>query len=927
MKNYYFRIVLMLLLMLGGKQQLGAQNCARLYGSTNISANEFRAVKIDSLNGTLPLLSNLTSPNPISLPEGRMTIDPDDQKVYLVLNAQTSGSNTSYSLRVLDAQVGTQLGNFLLNNPIEGLQYDCAHNRLFGVEVTNNNALRLVEINTVSGAITPISANFFTTNNTNFYKATTLNSTTNTFSVLCLSNNNNYTVFHINTTNGNTTNFAFGVGSDAVVALEADKTNNLIYLLRQNNSNTQSHYLQSYNPTTNGTTNIGSPFNIVGSVAHQSAYDPYSNRFFFVSTSAVDRLYTVKTTSGNLLGNTTLEGVVFNLSVTVPCIAKPNFDFDNACAGEPIQFTDLSVGAETWAWNFGDPASGAANASTSPNPIHTFSSGGIFNVNLDISGCVGVGDTTLQINISQAATPTLPDSIVSCASSVVLDPGNFAGATYSWISGSAQQTITIANANPLWYWVDITTGNCTVRDSVFVNLSGGSSGVQIWNTPSQTICGETQTVLTTNGVVGTAYQWSTNAITPTINVTQSGTYSVTISTTNCTITDQLNITLVPPFNVAFSANESVCNGNKILDATNPGAAYQWSTGAFSPTITVSQSGTYTVTVSGSGCTSTATSQVSIIQLSLNLNTNAAGNLVVCNNPASADIVPTVNLSGTAVIPIYTWSTGDNTAQLSVPNGNNGVYTVTVSAATCSTQASANVQFITTTNVDLGSDQQICYNNSATLDAGVADSYTWSTGATTPQISVTQSGTYTVTVSNSACTATDDVVVTVVPATPIDFNVSDPNVCTLQDDVLVLNAGAGQSYSWSPNGEITPTITVSDAGEYAVTVTDAAGCTNTQTITIGNQCRSVLIFPNAFSPNEDFVNDLFQPIYQFIEDYHLEVYNIYGNQVFVSDNLDLGWDGTTLKSKKLPIGVYVWFAYYTDNLGNRYKQQGNVTLIR
>ncbi|HNI45968.1 MAG TPA: gliding motility-associated C-terminal domain-containing protein, partial [Chitinophagales bacterium] len=250
-----------------------------------------------------------------------------------------------------------------------------------------------------------------------------------------------------------------------------------------------------------------------------------------------------------------------------------------------------------------------------------------------------------------------------------------------------------------------------------------------------------------------------------------------------------------------------------------------------------------------------------------------------------------------------------------------------SAATCSTQASANVQFITTTNVDLGSDQQICYNNSATLDAGVADSYTWSTGATTPQISVTQSGTYTVTVSNSACTATDDVVVTVVPATPIDFNVSDPNVCTLQDDVLVLNAGAGQSYSWSPNGEITPTITVSDAGEYAVTVTDAAGCTNTQTITIGNQCRSVLIFPNAFSPNEDFVNDLFQPIYQFIEDYHLEVYNIYGNQVFVSDNLDLGWDGTTLKSKKLPIGVYVWFAYYTDNLGNRYKQQGNVTLIR
>jgi PKD repeat protein len=96
------------------------------------------------------------------------------------------------------------------------------------------------------------------------------------------------------------------------------------------------------------------------------------------------------------------DSCVSNVTNNVVIIPSPtaNFSFSDGCFGQSIEFTDLSTqtGGEivSWEWDFGDPASGTANASTAQNPSHLFSAGGDFDVTLIIGDINGCGDTIVQ---------------------------------------------------------------------------------------------------------------------------------------------------------------------------------------------------------------------------------------------------------------------------------------------------------------------------------------------------------------------------------------------------------------------------------------------------------------------------------------------------------------------------------------------------
>jgi gliding motility-associated-like protein len=926
MKHFY--LALYLCLFIGFGNHLFAQSCVKLYGSIAVSNNEIKEVTVDTLSGNLGFLNSTTSPNTINLYNGDMTIDPDGQRLFVVLNTQLALS-TNYSLRILTAQEGNPIANFPLTNRIVELQYDCTNDKLFGLQIQGAvpaATARLVEINTATGAITPIGGTLV---NLNGFEgivpgSSTINPNNNRYYFITQDDVFQTTIHDASTTTGTqTTTF---VANGQLLTLEANKLNNRVFGLLSNNIGATTNLVEYVSGT--GVTDLGVLTGVSNAIS-QSALDPYGNRFFFITQIASNQtLHTVNTNTIGVTGNVALLQTIGNLISSVPCTALADFEFANTCLGTPVNFTDLSVGAEDWSWNFGEPASGAANSSTLVNPSHTYGTAGNFNVTLNIDGCVGTQSVTKQVTVAAAPTPTLPDSIVSCTPSVVLDPGSFAGATYFWLNGSSNQTLTVSNPNPIWYWVDITVGACTVRDSVFVNLSGGGGSSQIWTNANETFCGLNQATLNTNGITGSSYLWSTGDNTPTTTINASGTYSVTVTTANCTIIDQLNVTLVPPFNLASGTTVTGCSGSQPLDATVAGANYLWSTGATTPIINITQTGTYTVTVTKSGCQEVATTQVNIITLTATLNADAQGNLTFCSDQASINLQPDVTFTGGTGSPSYQWSTGAVTPAISVSNGAGGQYTVTVSGSSCSTQASANVQFVPQLVVDLGPPQTVCGGNTVTLDAGLAGStYIWSTGETTQQITVTQTDTYTVTVTNAGCTASDDVTITINAPLVVDFGITDSSICPQNGESILLDAGNAASYSWAPASETTQTITVTTAGTYTVTVTDALGCTASQSILVSILCESVLLFPNAFSPNNDTNNDTFRPIYQFISDYRLKVYNRWGELVFDTTDITEGWDGTTLKSKKQEIGVYVWYAEYTDNLGNHFKQQGNVSLLR
>lgn len=118
----------------------------------------------------------------------------------------------------------------------------------------------------------------------------------------------------------------------------------------------------------------------------------------------------------------------------------------------------------------------------------------------------------------------------------------------------------------------------------------------------------------------------------------------------------------------------------------------------------------------------------------------------------------------------------------------------------------------------------------------APTYAWSNGGNTQSITVTQAGTYTVTMTNQAgCTATASVPIS---SGTVNASVSpsNPTLCT---GSVTLTASGGGTYLWS-NGSTASSISVSSGGTYTVTVTGTNGCTATasSTVTTGNVNASI-----------------------------------------------------------------------------------------
>jgi len=237
--------------------------------------------------------------------------------------------------------------------------------------------------------------------------------------------------------------------------------------------------------------------------------------------------------------------------------------------------------------------------------------------------------------------------------------------------------------------------------------------------------------------------------------------------------------------------------------------------------------------------------------------------------------------------------------------------------------------------DLGPDTTICEDNPLTLDATSYGTnsvdYQWNNGSTSPTLQVSQSGFYAVTVTiDQYCVADDRVYIEVTPL-PWPFLGVDTVLCL--EDTLLLNASTtgNPDYLWS-TGATGPELTVTEPGFYQVTASNQ--CRDAKAgIDVGfEDCRQVY-FPEAFSPNDDGINDIFYPqdggdVELILE---MRIYNRWGGLVF--ENLDFrpndpssGWDGRH-KGKRLNPGVYTWLARIRFRDGKEEWRSGAVTLIR
>lgn len=176
---------------------------------------------------------------------------------------------------------------------------------------------------------------------------------------------------------------------------------------------------------------------------------------------------------------------------------------------------------------------------------------------------------------------------------------------------------------------------------------------------------------------------------------------------------------------------------------------------------------------------------------------------------------------------YNWSNGATTPSIVVSTAGNYSVTVNQGGGCSSTSApiAVTVNPLPTISISANSNTTFCEGNSVTLTATSGTSYNWSNGATTAAITVSNAGSYTVTVNQgNACVNTSaPTVVTVNPLPTAVITAAGPtSFC--EGGNVVLSASNANSYLWS-NGATTPSITAAAAGNYSVTVRNSNGCSN------------------------------------------------------------------------------------------------------
>ncbi|MGB1216731.1 MAG: hypothetical protein ACPG5P_02585, partial [Saprospiraceae bacterium] len=167
------------------------------------------------------------------------------------------------------------------------------------------------------------------------------------------------------------------------------------------------------------------------------------------------------------------------------------------------------------------------------------------------------------------------------------------------------------------------------------------------------------------------------------------------------------------------------------------------------------------------------------------------------------------LDASTVNATYEWQDGFTGATYSVSEP--GIYWVDVSIPGCTQRDSFDVYVSSEMFLELGENQFICDDPNYSFDVSdpVAVEYLWSTGEITPNITISQSGNYSVTLTDQYGCAINDVVSITFQTTPV-FSFQDQLIC--EGESVILDPGYTADYLWS-DGSTSPTLEITEEGEY------------------------------------------------------------------------------------------------------------------
>jgi gliding motility-associated-like protein len=412
------------------------------------------------------------------------------------------------------------------------------------------------------------------------------------------------------------------------------------------------------------------------------------------------------------------------------------------------------------------------------------------------------------------------------------------------------------------------------------------------------------------------YTWSTGATTPTISVTDSARYWVTVDINGCKGNDTINAKIIPVA-VNLGPDTAVCDYDLPFVLTSqqrPDMHFVWSNGLSTREMEVTRTGRYWLEISYNNCKASDTIHIEVVK---SPDVFIGDDTTIC---AQFPLTIGDEIAGFS----HTWNTGATTPFINV--NQTGTYVLEVSRLGCFARDTIDIVAMPVPPVYIGSDGDICENQTLVLDATLPDAvtYQWNTGEQTPSISVSDPGLYHVTVTTvHNCVGKDSIRLSLYPD-PIVFLPQDTVVCVENPLEIIPSALNTESFRWS-DGSTGKTLTVMTGGTYIVTAINK--CATASDTIVVDPIYCDIWAPNAFSPNGDGRNDVFRVrgnLFR-ISGFGLSVFNRWGERVYHSFDRNQGWDGT-FKGNPADIGTYTYVIEYQIN-GKPYQQKGTFELVR
>lgn len=660
-----------------------------------------------------------------------------------------------------------------------------------------------------------------------------------------------------------------------------------------------------------------------------------------------------------------------------------------ACTGHPINFTAQNVAGGSFSWTgpnafsslLQNPSIASAVMADSGNYSATVA------VNGCVSPPSTVHVTVLQTPIAPSISNNAP---LCVGSTLNLTTPFATGAVYSWTGPngftSALQNPSIPNAqvvNSGTYSLTITIAGCvsgTTTDTASIYPIPTSAF-----TVATPVCSgqNTAVVYSGTGTPNANFNWNFNGgnissqAFPTyqINWTNAGNYNVDLTVTEhgcVSPPTTIPVTVLQTPGNSYTVQTPICLYDSSLvtftGITQGAATFNWNFGNAIISSGTNQ-GPYMLhyanfgqqqiilSVTENGCTSLPDSQFIQVNPIPSSNFNLVPDTLCPNENTLATTLPGINTAAAN----YAWTyngallqSGNGVGPLTLHYNNPGHFTVTllVNDLGC-------VSPLTTQNLFVDSlpiprfvtlDTLGCapYTVHFTNNSFGATNYTWdfgdeSTSTATNPTHVYGVGVYSVTMiatNENGCRDSSGYnnLITVLPAPVAQFSVSPSpfEYVELQDATyqFVNHSQFSTHYLWyfgdgDTTNVLSPWHVYTDTGYYSAMLIafNNIGCTDTAIegpLTVIPKANYFI--PNAFTPNDDGVNDFFFVYGQSLKAIDIKVYDRWGEMVFESEDRSIGWDGT-FHGHPMNTAVFVYICNIETLAGKKYFVKGDVTLIR